>query len=424
MRASLILAASFWCLSSSSLCTLCDGHSSKRLPLAGIFGFGSNKEEEQQQQQQQQPNYQSQQYSRQLPPPQQQGGRVQPPPGRRPPPPRTTTGQQQGTLSRPTSLVPPQVRNKDPKYPPHRPPPPPPTAKEVVTSEKEEKDGKTSKEENEQSNDVKEEKGVGEVFTELQNTIEQQTTDTITQDANQMPPPPPLPAWGVTSYQEQQQPPPEQQGWMGQYSGWGEPSYYDGQYTDDQYNTGGGGQYMYLQGELDQSLARESDLIGQLDNLTSAVVVMEQREELHVRQLDVLTERVMQVEAESAEDRNLLAEYSANCTMLGQTIATLQEDLEDWQKRCKEFSDRHEEDQEKLAELKNLIKEKERDAEDLAIAMENLRLAERREASRKSQKKKKGLLSWLFSFLISSDDEYEEITKEVCVMNRFPPRIY
>jgi hypothetical protein len=387
----------------SPLCTLCDGHSSKRLPLAGIFGLGGKKDEPPPPQHNLQ-SFPQQQYSRQPPLPQ---GRGQPPPSRGaqgqrgPPPPQPG---QDIRPSRPVSrMVPPEFRNKDPRYPPQRPPPPPPGQKEktVATSEAEGKEAGAGEEENQ-------EHIMAEEATELENTSDQKEE----QEATNIPPPPPPPQWGVSSFQQ----PPPQQGWMAppptEYGGW-EPPYYEEQYTGNQ---------MFLQEELDDSLARENDLIGQLGNLTTAVVIMEQREELHIRQLDVLTERVMDVEALSAEDRNLLAEYAANCTTFGQTIATLQDELDEWQKRCNEFSERHEEDQENLSELKKRIREKERDSEDLAIAIENLRLAERREANRSRKQKKGGLLSWLLSFVVSSDGEYEEGSREVCTMNDLPCR--
>jgi hypothetical protein len=50
---------------------------------------------------------------------------------------------------------------------------------------------------------------------------------------------------------------------------------------------------------------------------------MEQREELHVRQLDVWTERVMDVEAAAAQDKSCCEKYQ-NCTALGQQVAILE----------------------------------------------------------------------------------------------------
>jgi len=179
----------------------------------------------------------------------------------------------------------------------------------------------------------------------------------------------------------------------------------------------------YLQEELSESLARESSLVSQLDNITSTALVMEQREELHTRQLDVLTERVMDVESQSAEDRNLLFEYEANCTTLGMTIIGLKEDLEGWQDRCKEYNKKHEDDQERLSDLRQTIKEKVSEAEELAIAMEQLRMTEenRRELSSSGRrghshsKSGGGLLSWMFGSLgfgSSSNNRYDEELRE------------
>jgi len=178
------------------------------------------------------------------------------------------------------------------------------------------------------------------------------------------------------------------------------------------------GSVEYLQAELEECLAREGDLIAQTDNLTAIVVIMEQREELHIRQLDVLTERVMDVEAQAAEDRNLLATYEANCTALGQTIAALQNEVEDWQKRCSEFTERHEADQETLKDLKKQIKEKQAEAEDLAIAIENVRLAERRrEASQSRKSSRRGVFSWFISFFINYETDYDESMRDVSTIS-------
>jgi hypothetical protein len=220
--------------------------------------------------------------------------------------------------------------------------------------------------------------------------------------------PPPQLQLESDPYQMQQPPP---QGWMPpppmEQGNWGPPpAYYDPYENDNP---------MYMHGELDQSLARENDLIIQLDNLTDAIVMMEQREDLHMRQLDVLTERIMDIEAQAAEDRNQLSEYEANCTALGLAIATVQDEAEDWQKRCAEFSESHEKDQEKISELKSLIKAKENEAEDIAIAIENIRLAEKRREASQSRRgsRKKSLLARFFGLFFSEKDDFEEMTREV-----------
>jgi hypothetical protein len=239
--------------------------------------------------------------------------------------------------------------------------------------------------------------------------VEQEdTTEVVKEPQNESNPPPQL-QLESDPYQMQQPPP---QGWMAppppmEQGNWGPPPAYYDPYEN--------GNPMYMHGELDQSLARENDLIIQLDNLTDAIVMMEQREDLHIRQLDVLTERIMDIEAQAAEDRNQLSEYEVNCTALGLEIATVQDEAEDWQKRCAEFSESHGKDQEKISELKILIKEKEIEVEDIAVAIENIRLAEKRREASQSRRglMKKSLLARFFGLFFSEKEDFEEMTREV-----------
>lgn len=189
-------------------------------------------------------------------------------------------------------------------------------------------------------------------------------------------------------------PPMDQQGWQQQ------GSYYDP---------------AFLQAELDQSLAREDNFIMQLDNLTAAVAVMEQREELHLRQLDVLTERIMDIEAQAAEERNKLSEFEANCTAYAMATESLKEDNEEWQRRCSELMERQANDTATITELKRAIKEKQAEAEEIAIAIENVRLAEKRREQ--NQKRggplRKSLFSRIYSFFFGDQEDFEEISREV-----------
>jgi chromosome segregation ATPase len=256
------------------------------------------------------------------------------------------------------------------------------------------------------------------------------------QKQRQNPPATPLPQWTDGSFNPYGQQEQQQQGWMNseytdatnsdntlqlqppppsrQYYDYDQNYYPQQQQQQQSY---GDSSYLYLQEELNESLSRESSLISQLDNLTTAVVVMEQREELHMRQLDVLTERIMDIEAQAAEDRNLLAEYEANCTALATTINALQSDLEQWQVRCEELAQRKDADEEKLQELRQAIKEKQSETEELAIAMEQLRMVEKRRESGYSgrhSKKKSGLFSWIFGFfgMGGTDDRYDDRIRE------------
>jgi len=390
--------------------------------MAGIFGFNGDRnkkttnnpqQQQQQQQQQQYPNNNGQQ--QQLPPrppPRQSSGTtfVRPPPRGFPPPPPNRQQQQQQSSDRRQS-------------PP--PPPPPPrvesleekVAKELEDSKSD--DPKATTKSSTASTETNGDIGVDEIKSDqsaldlAQNAtgskdtvdvavVEQQGESFVLEQQQQQqpskPPPPPAAAqWETQSaraeaWQEQQQ---QQQQ----------------QHYNNQYNQGQQQQYAaeqqhydanlyYLQDELSESLTRENSLVHQLDNLTSTAVAMEQREELHKHQLDVLTERIVDVETRSADDRTLLIEYEANCTALGTTILALQDDLDEWQERCHEWNQKNEDDQEKLSELRQAIKKKVSEAEDLAIAMEELRMTEKRRhqsTTKANAKRSGGLLSWMWS---------------------------
>lgn len=121
----------------------------------------------------------------------------------------------------------------------------------------------------------------------------------------------------------------------------------------------------------------------------------------------------MDVEAQAAQDRNLAATFQANCTALQERLEGVQVEVKEWEQRCQELSERHDGDQATLEDLKKQIKEKERESEDLAIAMENLRLAERRREANQSRSQRKGILSWMFSFILPRREDYSEAMRDV-----------
>mmetsp|Transcript_7817 Transcript_7817/g.19143 ORF Transcript_7817/g.19143 Transcript_7817/m.19143 type:complete len:811 (-) Transcript_7817:102-2534(-) len=364
------------------LAMVCDAHYNSRnvgrsLPLAGIFGFNGDRNKDKQQ-------------PPPPPPPQQQQYRGQPPP--RPPPGRAFVRPPPKGFAHP----PPKQQQSQSRRPP--PPPPPPRAVESL-EEKVAKELAASKDEVEEatSESTKAEDGVDKIE---ESTVDVPTNATVSEETVERPSlsmEPPKQQQQETKQQQQQWESPPQQGydgWQGQQQQYQDYPAYNPEF--DQYEAN----LYYLQEELTDSLNRESSLVAQLDNLTASAGAMEQREELHKHQLDVLTERVVDVEARAAEERNLLVEYEANCTALGSTILEMQGDMEEWQERCNEWAKKYEEDQEKLAELKQAVKEKQSEAEDLAIAMEELRMTEQRRKQYTTQKGTKsngGLFSWMLS---------------------------
>ena len=450
--------------------TWCAGRSGSSLPLAGIFGLSDNKDKEKQQKQQNEqrapPNINQQH-------PSPQGGRGYPPPpqgGRGPP----LHGRQGGPPSqqRRPPFMPPQRGNIPPQghdprrqppqqshqlHPPRsqfqpgqpqRPPPPPPIPGRDTSTEPSSSSPLTSETTHEEDADaavsleaIEKELAALKNETEAllvatqEEIVEEVANEEEINNANSVLPEdateasPNLQSQWTNEASQSQQPdklPHPPQGWMGQpppsnfqNGGWGmqtqqaqpPPEYQQG-WDQQPYD---GGMYGY-QSDLDMSLAREHDLIMQLQNLTDMTASMQQREDLHIRQLDVLTERVMDVEAQAANDRNLVVEYEANCTALGMTIATLSDELEDWKQRCTELSELRDQDEERIAEFKKLIEEKSADAEELAVAIENVRLVERvkkgSSSGRRSQSK--GMFGWIFSLFFGSGySETEEMTREV-----------
>lgn len=218
------------------------------------------------------------------------------------------------------------------------------------------------------------------------------------------PPPPPTFGWGSGPNTNRNHPPDQQyfNQPFEQQDPW-QPHYF---HEHDAQNE------RFLQGQIQDVLARERDLLFQLDNLTGTILTLEQREELHVRQFDLLTERFIDLEAQAAQDRNRVVEIEANCTALGKTISSLQGELGMWQQRCDDLAKWHEVGQEKVETLQKLLKERENEVEELAIAIENLRLAERRDGS-KSRRTRRGLLSWMSRLFGSSGEDFEDMKRKV-----------
>lgn len=156
----------------------------------------------------------------------------------------------------------------------------------------------------------------------------------------------------------------------------------------------------YLEHDLQLSLQRQQELLQQAQNLTGMILLLEQREELHLRQLDVLTERVLQVENSAAHERNLVVEYQANCTALLLQVQSLEGNVEQWRWRCQELVNQTQQDAKELATLKKEKKAALLEAEDLAALIEKHRLSDTEgdDVYASSKRKNRGFLAWLFGW--------------------------
>lgn len=180
--------------------------------------------------------------------------------------------------------------------------------------------------------------------------------------------------------------------------------------------------------DLEAFLVREAALLTELENATTLLAAYWQRDDLHMRQLDVLTERVMEAEAAAAAERNSVLEYQANCTELGRTVALLQDEIEEWTNKCRNLTLQNEKDAARMEKMKDELKERNREVEDLATMIESARLDSERDrylVERNSRKKKRGFFAWLFG-INSREEEDEDKLQVSCPQvsrhrHRLPP---
>ena len=210
--------------------------------------------------------------------------------------------------------------------------------------------------------------------------------------------PPPPEDWGHHHHQQQQPPP----------SAWQQQQQQQ-QQQDIVYHEDGDTENMErMRQELDESVSRETELLQEIQNLTAAVATFEQREDLHLRQLDVLTERVMDTEADLATARNLALEYQANCTEMGRSLELVQEDMDEWKELCANLSTIHDADEDQIAELQQTLRERTDELENLATIVEKSRLLDERDRylAERKKRKKRGFFAWLFG--LGDDEESDQ----------------
>lgn len=285
--------------------------------------------------------------------------------------------------------------------PPRRPPPPPPRK----DKQKVDKTTSSNPQEGEESDDSA--------------VLAEETAQDDASTRQKPPPPPPR--------QEDQQ---QQETWADPYSNipyvqqpWGTPpqqasgGLWGTLPPEQQQQQYGDWQQHYYPPDqhYEEFLSREHELMSQIQNLTASLQTFEQREDLHIRQLDVLTERVMDAEALAAAERNELMEKRANCTELGRTIALLNDELDEWKSKCSSLQEQHDLDEEKVKEIQLTLKERDREVEELAASIETARLTTEREnyfADRR-KRKKRGFFAWLFGIGRDDSDDDEERLQEL-----------
>ena len=173
----------------------------------------------------------------------------------------------------------------------------------------------------------------------------------------------------------------------------------------------------FLQQDLDAALQREQMLRDELHNVTARATGLQRREELHLHQLDVLTERVLDVEATAARDQNTAIELKANCSALAQQFTMATADAQKWQTQCQELLELRQQEESKLRDIKKKLKVAQRQSEGLAEMIERHRLREEgtefHAVNSKKKKKRRGLLGWLWSLAFGSGDDETTATGNV-----------
>jgi len=166
-----------------------------------------------------------------------------------------------------------------------------------------------------------------------------------------------------------------------------------------------------LRAEIDSLLSHQYELYSQIHNLTHALSEADQKFDLQMNQIDLLLEQVADAEAHASAESNAALEHKANCTRLGQDILILEQKIAEWEQKFHTLeTDKNSRDEE-IIDLKNKLKKKERELENMACSIEMARLESEREQNMaqigKKKKKKNqsdgGLFSWLFGWIWDSD---------------------
>ena len=235
-----------------------------------------------------------------------------------------------------------------------------------------------------------------------------------------LPPPPPLPLphWGNPGsfgmspplphqqqqhHQHQPQPQPQQQQQWGQTQ---QAQYEDWEAVDP---------FFALQSELEALTAREAELLYQVSNLTASRDTAQDAASGRLHTIDVLTERISETEARAASESNAALELRANCTKLAKTVQQLQEEASAREERCAILEEQKVCDDNLVKELRNEIRKKQSELEDLACAIEEDRVDAERERyleEIRQRRKKRGFFGAIFGALFGKGyDEEEERAK-------------
>lgn len=163
-----------------------------------------------------------------------------------------------------------------------------------------------------------------------------------------------------------------------------------------------------LKAEIDSLLSHQYELYSQIHNLTHALSESDRKFDIQMNQIDLLLEQVADAEAHASAESNAALEHKANCTRLGQDILILEQKIAEWDKKYHTLETEKNSKDEEIIDLKNKLKKKERELENMACSIEMARLENEREQNIAQRGKKKnqssgGFFSWLFGWIWDSD---------------------
>jgi chromosome segregation ATPase len=194
------------------------------------------------------------------------------------------------------------------------------------------------------------------------------------------------------------------------------------QWTDVQNDSGNGNAYTNPYDAIEELTRQHEQLQQRERNLTDTLRELEQREGLRVRQIDLLTERMMESDAEHARERLLLAECQSNCTQLQRQVQELLQDVERQQRQHDDMKEQSGRDADNIAALKKELDASRLQAEELALMIERHRIRSLmesdddeedddesvyrgRRSARKAKKKQQGFWAWLFGWGATDNDD-------------------
>ncbi len=172
-----------------------------------------------------------------------------------------------------------------------------------------------------------------------------------------------------------------------------------------------------LQADIDSLLSHQNNLYNTIHNLTMTIQDNDQMLQFQLNQIDVLLEQVADAEAYASAESNAALEYKQNCTDLSENINELQSKVDELEGKCKNMEESERCHLEDIEKLKEKLKNKEKELENLACGVEMARLEQQKEKYKEKMEKKKrkqsrGLVSWLFDYIFFGNNGKSSMDKD------------